>query len=80
MIWPRNSVWYTGSRAIAAAVTPAIASRDGRYPASLRIRTRLYPSAATEARSHPIRATASGSAAMGTNTTAANGEYVNQWP
>jgi hypothetical protein len=39
LIWPRYSVWYTGSSTIAAAVTPAITSLDGWYPASLRVST-----------------------------------------
>ena len=30
LIWPRNSVWYTGSSAIAAATRPATMILDGR--------------------------------------------------
>ena len=30
LIWPRNSVWYTGSSAMAAATNPATMSRVGR--------------------------------------------------
>jgi hypothetical protein len=73
LIWPRYSVWYTGSSARPRATTAATAVLDARPVASFTVITHAHANAATDANSHVTRAMTTGTAVMGANKTAANG-------